>query len=226
MLRDGLTAREAAQRLGVSPRRIRALASRRQLPAETSTSAWLIDPAAVAYRTQQQPVAHRVLEPANAWALLALASGEPSLAPSLAAVSASMRSRLRGRLRHASLIELAPLLRKRANLRLLRADEGDLPSILAERGVVATGVSVADDYRFDITAPGTIELYTAPDTAAALQRKYVLQPSARANVLLHVIDALWPFAEGVTRAPPQVAALDLIESSDRRTARAGRAYFD
>lgn len=185
----------------------------------------LIDPAAVERRAQLHHVAHRSLESANAWAFLALASREPSLAPSLAAVRPAERSRLRARLRHASLLELVPLLRKRADVHWLRADDADLESILAEPGVVATGVSVAAHYGLDITAPGVAELYASPQLAAGLQRKYHLEPSARANVVLHVINSPWPFAEGLERTPALVAALDLSDSPDGRSARAGRAYF-
>lgn len=224
MLRQGFTVDEAAKRLGVSRQRVRALA-RKQLPAEQSSRILLIDSAAVERRRLTPPLAHRLLEPANAWALLALASGDPALAPSLEVLSPSSRSRLRARLRHAPLADLVPLLRKRAELRWLRADDADVDAILAESGVVATGASVAGEYGFDIVAPSTAEVYVTPKTAATLTRRYALEPSARANVVLHVIKSAWPFDVGVARAPTLVAAVDLADSPDQRTARAGRQYL-
>lgn len=224
MLRQGLTVREAAKRLGVSRQRVQALA-RKQLTAEPSSRVLLIDPADVERRAQLRPPAHRLLEPANAWALLALASGDPALAPSLKPLSPSAVSRLRRRLRDAPLQDLVPLLRKRAEVRWLRADDADVDGILAERGVIATGASVAGYYGFDIVTPGIVEIYANPKTAARLTRRYALEPSARANVVLHIVQSVWPFEAGVARAPALVAAVDLADSPDQRTARAGREYL-
>jgi excisionase family DNA binding protein len=225
MLRQGLTVQETAKRLGVSSRRVRALAKSRQLAGEASRRLLLLDPAEVERLAQTERPGHRTLEPANAWALLALASGDPSLAPSLDALSPSARSRLRKRLREASLLDLVPLLRKRAEVRWLHADDADIEAITAESGVVATGVSVANAYSFDIAAPRTAELYATAQRAARLTRTYALEPSPRANVVLRVVSAAWPFAPDVARAPSLVAAVDLADSPDQRTARAGREYL-
>jgi hypothetical protein len=48
-------------------------------------------------------------------------------------------------------------------------------------------VSVARDYGFDIMAPQMAEIYVSSTTADALRRTYALEPSARANVVLHVV---------------------------------------
>jgi hypothetical protein len=217
--------RETAERLGVNFQRVRALTKTGQLTAEYDSRQILIDPSSVERRARQRPLPHRVLQPANAWALLALASGDPSLAPSLDAVSPSARSRLRARLRDASLPDLVPLLRKRAQVRWLHADDADLGAIMAEADVVATGISVADAYRFDIAGAPTAELYATSLAVAKLTRKHALEPSARANVVLHVVSTVWPFAPDTSRAPALVAAVDLAESPDQRTARAGREYL-
>ena len=225
MLRRGLTVRETAKRLGVSTRRVRALAKSKHLGEEASRRLLLLDPAEVERLAQTERPAHRTLEPANAWALLALASGDPSLKPGLDAVSPSARSRLRARLRDASLPDLVPLLRKRAEVRWLHADDADLEAIMGERGVVVTGISVADGYRFDIAAPRTVEFYATAQVAAKLTRTYALEPSSRANVVLHVVSTAWPFASNTSRAPALLAAVDLADSPDQRTARAGREYL-
>jgi excisionase family DNA binding protein len=225
MLRHGLTVRETAERLGVSTRRVRALAKSKQLSTEYSGPLVLLDPAEVERLAQTERLAHRTLEPANAWALLALASGDLSLVHSLTSVSPSALSRLRARLRHAPLLDLVPLLRKRAEVRWLHADDDDVELILAEHGVVTTGVSVADAYNFDIAAPHTAEFYATSETATRLTRTYALEPNARANVVLHLVQTVWPFAADVARAPALVAAVDLADSPDQRTARAGREYL-
>src|SRR5258708_36068520 len=130
MLREGLTVSETAKRLGVSTRRVRALAKSKQLGGEAPPRLLLLDPAEVERLAQKERAAHRTLEPANAWALLALAIGDQSLKPGLDAVSPSARSRLRARLRDGSLADLVPLLRKRADVRWLHADDVDLEAII------------------------------------------------------------------------------------------------
>jgi hypothetical protein len=107
-------------------------------------------------------------------------------------------------------------------VRWLHAVDVDVEAILAEAGVVTTGVSAASAYGFDIAAPRTAELYAPLDLAVKLTRTYALEPSARANVVLHVVPTPWPFAPEVARAPALVAAVDLADSPDQRTARAGR----
>ena len=225
MLREGLTVREAARRLGVSPRRVQALAHELGWSTERVGRGLLVDAAAVERRARVEPPPHRSLTAANAWALLALASGDPSLAPALEFISPWTRSRLRRRLRGATVLDLAPLLRKRADVSWLHGDAGDLDEIRGERGVLPTGVSVAGAYRLDIQAPDTAEVYVRPEAVISLRRAYALEPSARANVLLHVIPGRWPFAAGIRQAPALVAALDLADSPDPRTRRAGEAYL-
>ena len=46
--------------------------------------------------------------------------------------------------------------------------------------------------------------------------------SERANVVFRVVeDQSWPFPEGAVVAPPAVVAVDLLESEDERSRRAG-----
>src|SRR5260370_16003648 len=122
-------------------RRVRALAKSKQLGGEASRRLLLLDPAEVERLAQTERPAHRTLEPANAWALLALASGDPSLKPGLDAVSPSSRSRLRARLRDASLADLVPLLRKRAEVPWLHAEDAALEAIMVDPGTARTGIS-------------------------------------------------------------------------------------
>ena len=44
----------------------------------------------------------------------------------------------------------------------------------------------------------------------------------RANVVLRIVEyQLWPFPEGASVAPAAVVAVDLLESEDERSRRAG-----
>ncbi|HEY8476037.1 MAG TPA: hypothetical protein VIN09_04150 [Chloroflexota bacterium] len=102
-----------------------------------------------------------------------------------------------------------------------RAHPSDLPRIAAERGVVRGGVSAAADYDIDITTSGILEAYVAAGRLSMLQRKYGFEASAHANLILHVVEGPWPFAPSARVVPSIVAALDLIESGDQRSRRAG-----
>jgi hypothetical protein len=73
--------------------------------------------------------------------------------------------------------------------------------------------------------PRTVEIYAASQTAAELTRTYALERRSRANVVLHVVRKAWPFAPDTARAAALVAAVDLADSPDQRTARAGREYL-
>jgi hypothetical protein len=58
---------------------------------------------------------------------------------------------------------------------------------------------------------------------AKLTKRYVVAESARRpNVRLHAIDKIWPFGPNERLAPAIVVALDLLESTDQRTSRAGK----
>lgn len=86
--------------------------------------------------------------------------------------------------------------------------------VLVEVGIdVAVGVGVATS--------GT----SAMQTAVELTRSFALERRSRANVVLHVLRSGWPFALDTARAPALVAAVDLADSPDQRTARAGREYL-
>jgi hypothetical protein len=66
------------------------------------------------------------------------------------------------------------------------------------------------------------EAYCRPGDARRLQRSLHLVESVSPNVVLHVVSELWPFDPDERVAPALVTALDLIESTDQRTQRAGR----
>ena len=223
-----LTLPEAADRLGVNERRVRALIKCGQLEARKAGGRWLLDPAAVDARRDLAVAGGRPLSPQNAWATLWLAAmprGEPG--PwSIYPMDRLARWRARQRLSRAPLAEalagLAPRLRTRGRLRRLRAHPSDVPRILQEPDVVRTGVSAAADYGADIVAPGVVEAYVPVERLPALQRAYLLHPSSSPNVLIRAVEGPWPFPPGCRLAPPSAVALDLLDADDERTRRAGR----
>jgi len=154
----------------------------------------------------------------NAWALLARLSGAgwPELSP-------WDRSRLKQRLAKRSLLSLADDLRDRAEPQLFRGDERLLERLRDDPAIVLSGVNAAVEYGVDIRAPGVVEAYVNRDRVRDLVYRFALRPAeiADANVVLRVVE------EAVPQAKPRVApiaavALDLLESSDDRSRRAGR----
>ncbi|MGH2975982.1 MAG: type IV toxin-antitoxin system AbiEi family antitoxin [Solirubrobacterales bacterium] len=133
---------------------------------------------------------------------------------------ASNRSRLRRRLSEHDLQDIVPALSRRARRLKLRAHASDLPRIQAEQGVVLSGVSAASEHGLAIVAPGVLEVYVPAGRLSDLERRYRLKPSADPNVILHVIDGPWPFAQDQRIAPRLAAVLDLLDDDDERSRRA------
>src|SRR3712207_2990243 len=122
-----LTLPEAADRLGVNQRRVRAMIKSGQLEARKVGGRWLLDPAAVDARQDLVVADGRPLSTQNAWATLWLAAmprGEPG-PRGIYPMDRLARWRVRQRLSRAPLAEalarLAPRLRTRGRLHRLRA---------------------------------------------------------------------------------------------------------
>lgn len=228
MVDDLLTVAEAAARLGVSARRVRAMIDSGQLEARKLGGRWLVDPAAVDARQDAAAVAGRPLSVRSAWALLggqALPRGDSGRSAK-GSSDRLLRWRTDRRLGRAPVGELltglAPRLWRRGRLHRLRAHPSDVSRILEEPDVVRSGVSAAAEYEADILAPGVAELYVSARRLPELRQKYLLESSRTPNVLLRAIEGSWPFPAGSRLAPPSAVALDLLEAEDERTRRAGR----
>jgi excisionase family DNA binding protein len=209
---------EASRALGVSDRRVRAMIEDGVLAGRRSGGRWLIRRSEVEDRLRRRGRTGRPLSQRNAWALLSKLSGEE-----WPALPAWDRSRLQRKLANGSLLSLASELRGRAEPRLFRADPRVLEQIRSDRAVVRSGVSAVVEYGVDLRAPGVLEAYVSRDQVEALVYRYALRPAslADANLVLHLFDGAVPrTAEGV--APVAAVALDLLESGDARSQRAGR----
>lgn len=170
---------EFAKREGVSPRRVRALIEQGAIPARRVGRQWLIDQSSAHRPALSRPLADRMR--AN---LLAILSGD---APE--GLSASERARLR-RYRNELMRSpdpdriLGAWIREQAPLKLQVAPS-DLADLAADERIVKSGFS---DPRAEIAAAGQLEARIAKDDAAAIRREYLLRPSERPNVLLHLAD--------------------------------------
>lgn len=209
---------DAARALNVSDRRVRALIRAGALGAQRIGGRWLVSGADVEERVRHGGRPGRPLEARNAWALVARMSGNelPDLMP-------WERSRLKQRIGKRSLLSLADGLRDRAEPHLLHGDERVLERLRGDSDVVLSGVNAAGAYGVDIRAPGVVEAYVDRARLPDVIYRYALRPAERAdaNVVLRAVDESVPRTpHGV--APAAAVALDLMESPDDRSRRAGR----
>ncbi|WP_157603037.1 helix-turn-helix domain-containing protein [Rathayibacter sp. Leaf299] len=170
---------EFAEREKVSPRRVRALIERGRLPARQVGGQWLIDQASAHRPAPSRPLSARMRA-----GLLAVLSGEQP-----GVLSASENARLRG-YRNALLHSPEPdrilgaWVHERSALKLQVAPS-DLADLSKDQRLVKTGFS---DPRAEIAAAGQLEARVAEADVDALRREYLLRPSDRPNVLLHITD--------------------------------------
>jgi excisionase family DNA binding protein len=213
---DGrISVTKAATLLGVNTARVRALVASGKLAATKIGGHWLVDADSVARRIERGPVTGRSFSAAKAWGLLMVAAG---LRPPWLGVEDL--SRVRRALREQGLLALWPRLGRRAVPHLLRAHPSDLERISSD-GLVCTGAGAAHHHDLDLVAPGELEGYLLEKGFAPLVKRYALEPSDRPNLILRVVAGVWPFEFADTVAPAPVVGVDLIESDDPRSRRAG-----
>ena len=209
---------ETAAELGVNEQRVRQLVASGQLDATKVGGRWLITTEALAEYAKHGRTSGRPWGERRSWGYLWLALGrDPTW------LSAPEASRLRRQLRDEGVQPVASKLRTRATTIELSGHPAGVRRLRADRACVMAGISAAAAWKADIHAVGDIvEAYCKPHDASRLQRSSHLVKSASPNVVLHVTSELWPFDPDERVAPALVTALDLIESSDQRTQRAGR----
>lgn len=207
---------EAAVELGVSDRRVRQMLTEGVLAGERVGRAWVIDSNDLRRVEHRRPEVGRPWSPASAWAVLALADGEdPDLSP-------VERSRARKRLAQ-GLDQIAGRLSARAELRRFYAHPSVLDRLSEAPAVVRGGISAAAERGADLVAVDGFEGYLRAGELDKLVAKFGLDDKAgRPNVVLRVVDdAVWPFRPGQVAAGRAVVAVDLLESDDPRSSRAG-----
>jgi excisionase family DNA binding protein len=234
VISDGLiTVEDAAKRLGISKKRVYGLAAAGALsPHPIGANRYLLDAAEVEARRAQGVVNGRPLDQRSAWAVLwlGLGRGDHDLGPWGEYLARNTRWRVRQKLGDGplsdSLAALAPRLRNRAESVKLRAHPSDLRRLVAEPSLVRTGVSAAAEVGADVVAADEVEAYVPADDLARLREKFFLEGSRKPNVLLRVVQPPWPFPPDVRVAPATAVAVDLLDSTDERTRRAGRELLE
>lgn len=217
---DPVPVPEAAQVLGLSSDRVRALAVHGQLPASKIGDRWLIERAAVEARRRLGAQAGRPFAPHNAWALLFLASGED-----VDGIDPSVRSRLRRALVLEGLEKLGPRLARRAESRFFNAHPGEISYLLDDPALVRSGISAAGAHGFDLVSGQEADGYLLASALGKFAASHALSPvGPEGNIRLRLVpDKAWRFLDGAPIAPVAAVALDLAEDPDPRSSQAGRA---
>jgi chromosome segregation and condensation protein ScpB len=162
------------------------------------------------WRTALQPPTdlRRLLAPRSAWAILALASGEPAFAARVAqGLDAPEASRARARLKCEGLIALLPLLSARAGRAWCSLpDTSALGRLVADPRVLACGDAHPTAH--------TVQAYVrAPDLPALVDEHGLgaARHGLATTLLLRPVIDPWPFPEMPDKLPSLVQALDLLE---------------
>lgn len=212
-----LTVEEAAARLGVSAQEVRRLVRTGTLPAQRIGRTLVLPDDAVDERARMPVGPGRLLSASTAWATLWELSGEHA-----DWLDRSARSRVTARLRVSDPEQVVAAARERADRRELRVLPAYRDRVPTAEGFVASGLSAADAVGADIVAAGAaVEGYCRAGTLERLRRDLGLSDRGEPNVVVRVPRfADLPLADR-RHMPAAVVAVDLAESSDVRTRRAG-----
>ena len=211
---------DAAAELGVSSRRVRQMLAGGLLDGEKVGRVWMIDSDDLRRIGRSRPKVGRPWSAGSGWAVLALADGRG------ADLSPVERSRAKKRLA-LGLEKIVDRLAARADRRSFYVHPGVLAQLAESSSVVRSGVSAAVDVGADMVAQGEFEGYVSERHIVELVRSFAMdEHAARPNVVLREVDDLaWPFEPGQKVASRSVVAVDLLESDDPRSRRAGMSLL-
>ena len=212
---------EAADELGVSGRRVHQMLSDGRLAGERVGRSWVLDQKAVQQAARCRVPAGRPWCPSSAWDVLAMASGIE--------IDGSAVDRFRACQRLEDGIgPLVAKLASRAECHQLYAHPSVLGALMEHPGIVASGVSALGSHNVDLVAVDQAEGYIRRSELASLIDEYALDNAAdRPNIQLRVVDdEYWPFEPGQRHAPLPIVAVDLLDSADERSRRAGQELLN
>ncbi len=216
---------DAADQLGVSPQRVRALLASGELRGERVGDVWLIDPDSLAnYRHVRQPRAGRALAPPTAWAALltSFATDTTSELVKAFGIVGERRARLRA-LRARDVDDWRWLARRRATVNRYATRTTYLERLRGEPDLMPAGLSARRDIGIAAGAE-TFDAYVDATTAQRLVERYRLRPDNAGNVTLRSINLTASDQLAAIRQrqlPELVVAVDLYEDRDPRTAAMG-----
>lgn len=135
----------------------------------------------------------------------------------------SVRSRLRRALALEGLKALAPRLSRRAEVSLYRAHPGEIRHLINDPALMRSGISAAASHHIGLVSGREADGYLPKAELRRFIKEHALSPAkADGNVRLRVVpDEAWALLGGPSVAPEAAVALDLMEESDPRSAKAG-----
>jgi hypothetical protein len=217
---DMMGTAEAARRLGVSPQRVRALWHSGALSGQIMANRLLLDRTSVLDLAERDRPATRPLSARNAWSLLLMVAGEPS-----PWASASELSRLRTLVFTREEPALAALVRARARTVRLGGVAGAGGYVLRDGDVVPAGATLAHRWT-DLVVEGVTEVYATEFAAQSLADRLRLWQDPQGPIVVHAVpDDLGDLLRGRAEMPAPVVAVDLRDSGDPRSQRAGEALW-
>ena len=242
-----VSTRDAAQILGVTQSRVRALVSAGTLDARRVGDRLLLNQADV--ERHRNLVVHgatsRAMSSRIAWGAAAILDGHhPDW------LSATEQYRLKRRILDAA-ARINQLTNRPANeratdrtahvfrrwlstrfttMRRYRIADRDLNELLASDGVVATGISAATTYRTGLAGAGQGDAYVSARTHRVLVNDYFLIESARGTLTLREVSGPWHEKTAHTTDTGSVASrlmvgVDLADADDRRSQAAGNTLI-
>lgn len=185
---------------------------------------WLVEPVSLARRARLSSGRGRLYTPANAWAVLFLASKED--APWVHPV---VRSRLRRALNERGLKRLRPRLVRRGKLLRFYVHPGELKRVAARKDVMRTGISAVGHYGMDLLAGAEFDAYADEAQLPRIVKRHALErvSGPPANVVLRTVPhAVWEHIHHSAVAPLATVAIDLFEEPDSRSSRIGGEAVD
>lgn len=216
---DYLTVQEVAQRLGITPHRVRALIRSGEIAAvRISDRALLVDAISVA---DHEVIASAPGRPYKAQMALGILWQLSGLNADW--LSYQQRHRCCTALRELDCAGLVRRCRKRAHTVRMRVNDSFIGDAMGH--LARSGVSALADYGFDLTPDGSVfEGYTDRDGLAFIEADCFGVPDVHGNVVVHVADFFPPECGGLM--PEAIVAVDLAESFATRQRSIGQARIE
>lgn len=219
-----MTTEEAAERLGVSSRRVRALIKRGDLESTQLGRAHLVQAESVA-RLSVNRASGRSLSSRTSWVTLLSDVGTRDFdeLAGAAALSRSERARVIA-LRQRRVEDWSWLARRRATTKRYSIRDAYVDRLLADRRVMRSGLSALREHHVDLSSQqGIAEVYVDRQHVVDLAKEYLLRADTLGAVIVRDVDiaALLGRFDGRSVMTPATVGVDLAESDDLRTRRAG-----
>jgi excisionase family DNA binding protein len=205
-----ISAQEAAARLGVSRMQISRLVANGDILADRFGRSLQIDVDSLNRYAELRPPRGRPLPPGSAWAAITAAAAGGGAAGGGAAP---------GSLAFSAVKQLAIVARRRAERRPMRVMPSALERVLNDPAVVVSGADAAAHRGAAVQSRPPHSVYVrASDLADLVARHRMRSNSDEPNLIVRVAPDDSPVFNGEHHAPLIVAALDMVDDRDDRSA--------